>query len=63
MTAAEEHTESDAMNSSTSTPPNGPKSSNTEKQEQPKAQDDPPRDIKGWRWAVASSAMLFSIFL
>lgn len=62
MTAIEEITQSKAIAPSTATPPNGPKPSATEEQDQPKAED-PTRDIKGWRWAVASSAMLFSIFL
>ncbi|KAG6364176.1 hypothetical protein INS49_005774 [Diaporthe citri] len=42
--------------------PNESKASNTKKQEQKKAAD-PPRHITGWKWAVASSAMLFPIFL
>lgn len=62
MTTEDETSESTAIESSTPSPPNESKPSNTEKQEQQKAED-PPRDITGWKWAVASSAMLFSIFL
>lgn len=63
MIAAEENRAAREIDSSTPTPPDGSKLSGTEKQEPPKADGDPPRDITGWRWAVASSAMLFSIFL
>lgn len=62
MATEDETSESTTIESSTPSPPNGSKASNTEKQEQKQAED-PPRDITGWKWAVASSAMLFSIFL
>lgn len=62
MTIKDESSESTAIESSIPSPPNGSKPSNAEKQEQQQTED-PPRDITGWKWAVASGAMLFSIFL
>lgn len=62
MTAEDENPASSIIDSSTPFPPNDVKSSDHEKQEQNKVEDRP-RDITGWKWAVASSAMLFSIFL
>lgn len=62
MTIKDESSESTAIESSIPSPPNESKPSNTEKQEQQQTED-PPRDITGWKWAVASSTMLFSIFL
>lgn len=43
--------------------PNSPKPSGLEKHDQHPKAEDPLRDITGWRWVIASSAMLFSIFL
>lgn len=62
MATQDENSESTAIESSTPSPPNGSKPSNTKKQDQQQTED-PPRDITGWKWAAASSAMLFSIFL
>lgn len=64
MTEAQK-SETAAMHSSTPSPPHGskPPDLELEKQEHRPKAEDPPRDITGWKWAVASSAMLFSIFL
>lgn len=64
MAIENEKSESIAIDSSTPSPPNffGSNPSDMEKQEEKKAEGSP-RDIIGWKWAVASSAMLFSIFL
>lgn len=62
MTAADESAEHTTIACSTATHPNESKPPGPEKNEQQKVEP-PHRDISGWKWAVASSAMLFSIFL
>ncbi|KAI9903464.1 hypothetical protein N3K66_002816 [Trichothecium roseum] len=56
--AADESSESTKLDS-----PTPPDLSNTEKAAEQLQPDAPPRDITGWKWAVATAAILSSIFL
>lgn len=63
MTTENGSSESTAIDCLTPSLPNGSRPLNLEIQDQQPKTEHTPRDITGWKWALASSAMLFSIFL